>query len=40
MFNVEKVHFILDEMVAHGSIVETNRINVLSVVHVLDEAID
>ena len=29
MFNIEKAHFILDEMVVNGLIVETNKANVL-----------
>ena len=29
MFNLEKAHFILDEMVMNGMIVETNKNNVL-----------
>merc|ERR1711935_225526 len=30
MFNLEKAHFILDEMVMNGCIVETNKANVLN----------
>lgn len=30
MFNIEKAHFILDEMVMAGYIVETNKSNVLN----------
>jgi AP-4 complex subunit sigma-1 len=29
MFNLEKAHFILDEMVMNGMIVETNKGNIL-----------
>ena len=29
MFNLEKAHFILDEMVTNGCIIETNKANVL-----------
>ena len=29
MFNIEKAHFILDEMVMNGAIIETNKTNVL-----------
>merc|ERR1711865_413650 len=29
MFNLEKAHFILDEMVMNGCIVETNKANIL-----------
>ena len=31
MFNLEKAHFILDEMVQNGTIFETNKQNVLTV---------
>jgi AP-4 complex subunit sigma-1 len=30
MFNIEKAHFIIDEMVANGLIVETNKANILN----------
>jgi hypothetical protein len=30
MFNLEKAHFILDEMVMNGCIIETNKNNVLA----------
>jgi AP-4 complex subunit sigma-1 len=30
MFNIEKAHFILDEMVMSGLIAETNKTNVLN----------
>ena len=30
MFNLEKAHFILDEMVMNGCIIETNKANVLA----------
>mmetsp|Transcript_74264 Transcript_74264/g.103175 ORF Transcript_74264/g.103175 Transcript_74264/m.103175 type:complete len:145 (+) Transcript_74264:77-511(+) len=30
MFNIEKAHFIVDEMVMGGSIVETNKTNILN----------
>jgi AP-4 complex subunit sigma-1 len=29
MFNLEKAHFILDEMVINGQVVETNKANIL-----------
>ena len=29
MFNLEKAHFVLDEMVMNGMVVETNKSNVL-----------
>lgn len=30
MFNIEKAHFILDEMVMSGYIAETNKANILN----------
>ena len=30
MFNIEKAHFILDEMVMSGYITETNKANILA----------
>ncbi|MES1912676.1 MAG: hypothetical protein MHM6MM_004911 [Cercozoa sp. M6MM] len=36
MYNLEKAHFILDEMVQNGRIVETNKKNVLATVKQLD----
>ena len=30
MFNIEKAHFIIDEMVLNGLIVETNKANILN----------
>ena len=38
MFNLEKAHFILDEMVMNGCIIETNKNNILAPVHLLDKA--
>ena len=37
MFNLEKAHFILDEMVMNGCIIETNKNNILSPVMLLDK---
>jgi AP-4 complex subunit sigma-1 len=37
MFNLEKTHFILDEMVMNGQIVDSNRTNVLAPVKLLDK---
>ena len=31
MFNIEKAHFIVDEMVMNGYIVETNKTNILKI---------
>ena len=38
MFNLEKAHFILDEMVMNGCIIETNKNNVLAPVQLLDKS--
>ena len=38
MFNLEKAHFILDEMVMNGCIIETNKNNVLAPLQLLDKA--
>ena len=38
MFNLEKAHFILDEMVVDGCIVETNKSNVLTPIYMLERA--
>ncbi len=37
MFNIEKVHVILEEMVLNGKIVETNKTNVLALVLEMDK---
>lgn len=38
MYNIEKAHFILDEMVGNGWVVETNRANVLRPLQLLDKS--
>merc|ERR1719334_387078 len=38
MFNIEKAHFILDEMVMNGQIVETNKTNILLPVTLLKKS--
>ena len=38
MFNIEKAHFVLDEMVMNGSIFETNKTTILSQIYALDKA--
>ena len=38
MFNIDKAHLILDEMIANGQITETNKNRVLAPVAVLDKA--
>lgn len=37
MFNLEKTHFILDEMVMNGYVCEANRENVLRPVQLMDK---
>ena len=37
MFNIEKAHSILDEIVANGEIVESNRTRILAPVKVIDK---
>ena len=37
MFNLEKAHMIMDEMVANGEIVETNRGRILAPVQLFDK---
>jgi AP-4 complex subunit sigma-1 len=37
MFNLEKAHFILDEMLMNGEIAETNRTNILEPIRLLDK---
>lgn len=37
MFNIEKAHFILDEMVANGNIVEMNKSNILNPLVLMDK---
>eukprot|EP01104_Vermistella_antarctica_P017911 TRINITY_DN6471_c0_g1_i1.p1 TRINITY_DN6471_c0_g1~~TRINITY_DN6471_c0_g1_i1.p1 ORF type:complete len:144 (-),score=45.40 TRINITY_DN6471_c0_g1_i1:12-443(-) len=38
MFNLDKAQIILDEMVINGRIVETNKLNILRPVHLLDQS--
>lgn len=37
MYNIEKAHYILDEMIMNGQIVETNKTLILAPLHVLDK---
>jgi len=37
MFNLERAHFILDEMVMNGKIVETNKVNILRPLRLMDK---
>ena len=38
MFNLEKAHFILEEIVSDGHIVETNKTNILQTLKLMDSA--
>ncbi|KAJ3704085.1 AP-1 complex subunit sigma-1 [Rhynchospora pubera] len=38
MFHLEKVHFMLEEMVMNGCIVETSKTNILSPIQLMDKA--
>ena len=37
MYNIEKAHFILDEMISNGKILDTNKKNVLLPLQLMDE---
>ncbi|KAG5382559.1 hypothetical protein IGI04_034029 [Brassica rapa subsp. trilocularis] len=38
MFHLEKAHFMLEEMVMNGCIVETSKANILSPIQLMDKA--
>eukprot|EP00742_Colponemidia_sp_Colp-10_P002443 GILJ01002604.1.p1 GENE.GILJ01002604.1~~GILJ01002604.1.p1 ORF type:complete len:144 (-),score=18.94 GILJ01002604.1:50-481(-) len=38
MFNIEKAHFILDEMVMNGCIVDTNKANILGPIQLMEKS--
>lgn len=38
MFHIDKAHYIVDEMVANGSIVENNKANILKPLALMDKA--
>ncbi|RYG62901.1 hypothetical protein EON64_17000 [archaeon] len=38
MFHIDKAHYIVDEMVANGAVVENNKANVLKLMALLDKA--
>ena len=38
MFNLEKAHIILDEIIMNGQIVEANRLNIVYPLAVLEKA--
>jgi len=40
MFNLEKAHFILEEMVTNGAVVETNKSNILKPVLLVEKMAD
>jgi AP-4 complex subunit sigma-1 len=37
MFHIEKAHYIVDEMVANGCIVENNKANILKPLQLMDK---
>ena len=37
MYHIEKAHYIVDEMVANGAIVETNKANILRPIQLMDK---
>jgi AP-4 complex subunit sigma-1 len=37
MFNIERAHFILDEMVVNGRVIDTNKTNVLRPLRIMDK---
>ena len=39
MFNIETAHFILDEMLMNGCVVETNKQNILGPIQLLDKVV-
>jgi len=39
MFNLEKAHFIVDEMVMNGHIVEANKTNILRPIALMEKAV-
>jgi len=38
MFHIEKAHYIVDEMVANGAIVENNKANILKPLYLMDKS--
>lgn len=38
MFHIEKAHYIVDEMVANGAIIENNKTNILKPLHLIDKS--
>lgn len=40
MFNIEKAHFILEEMMLNGAIVDANKLNILKPIALMEKASD
>ena len=40
MFNLDRIHLILDEMIVNGRIVESNKSRILAPVQVLDQTLN
>ncbi len=38
MFHIDKAHFIVEEMVANGAIIENNKANILKPMALLDKS--
>jgi AP-4 complex subunit sigma-1 len=38
MYNIEKAHFIVQEMIMNGCVIESNKANVLSAIQLLDKS--
>lgn len=38
MFHIEKAHYIVDEMVANGAIIENNKANIIKPLDLLDKS--
>lgn len=39
MFHIDKAHYIVDEMVANGCIVENNKVNILKPLILMDKTV-
>jgi AP-4 complex subunit sigma-1 len=39
MFNIDRAHFLIDEMVCNGHVVETNKSNILRPVALVDRSV-
>ena len=38
MFNIEKTHFIIDEMIMNGFVIETNKQTILTPIREMDKS--